>query len=24
VHLAYRPGVPLVQTVIRGGEVVVG
>jgi imidazolonepropionase len=24
VHLAYRPGVPLVRTVIRGGEVVVG
>jgi imidazolonepropionase len=24
VHLAYRPGVPLVRTVVRGGEVVVG
>jgi imidazolonepropionase len=24
VHLAYRPGVPLIHTVIRGGEVVVG
>jgi imidazolonepropionase len=24
VHLAYRPGVPLVRTVIRAGEVVVG
>jgi imidazolonepropionase len=24
VHLAYRPGVPLVRTVIRGGTVVVG
>ena len=24
VHLAYRPGVPLVRTVIRGGSVVVG
>jgi imidazolonepropionase len=24
VHLAYRPGVPLIRTVIRGGEVVVG
>jgi imidazolonepropionase len=24
VHLAYRPGVPLVSTVIRAGEVVVG
>jgi imidazolonepropionase len=24
VHLAYRPGVPLIDTVIRGGEVVVG
>ena len=24
VHLAYRPGVPLVHTVIRGGRVVVG
>jgi imidazolonepropionase len=24
VHLAYRPGVPLVRTVIRGGQVVVG
>ena len=24
VHLAYRPGVPLVRTVIRGGAVVVG
>jgi imidazolonepropionase len=23
VHLAYRPGVPLVRTVVRGGEVVV-
>ena len=24
VHLAYRPGVPLIHTVIRGGQVVVG
>jgi imidazolonepropionase len=24
VHLAYRPGVPLIHTVIRGGEVAVG
>jgi imidazolonepropionase len=24
VHLAYRPGVPLVRTVIRAGEVVIG
>lgn len=24
VHLAYRPGVPLVNTVVRGGEVVTG
>lgn len=24
VHLAYRPGVPLVDTVVRGGEVVTG
>jgi len=24
VHLAYRPGVQLVSTVIRAGEVVVG
>jgi imidazolonepropionase len=24
VHLAYRPGVPLVRTVVRGGEVVAG
>jgi imidazolonepropionase len=24
VHLAYRPGVPLVHTVVRGGEVVAG
>ena len=24
VHLAYRPGVPLIHTVIRGGEVVLG
>jgi imidazolonepropionase len=24
VHLAYRPGVPLVRTVIRGGSVVIG
>jgi imidazolonepropionase len=24
VHLAYRPGVPLVRTVVRGGKVVVG
>jgi imidazolonepropionase len=24
VHLAYRPGVPLVRTVVRGGTVVVG
>ena len=24
VHLAYRPGVPLIHTVIRGGEVMVG
>jgi imidazolonepropionase len=24
VHLAYRPGVPLVRTVVRGGGVVAG
>jgi imidazolonepropionase len=24
VHLAYRPGVPLVSTVVRRGEVVAG
>ena len=24
VHLAYRPGVSLIHTVIRGGQVVVG